>query len=135
MMSFAKFMAASFGGSLMELIYTPMGFSIKNGQVVPPYAQDTHYDHVHVAYGMGAGNPAFFSSQDEAVAWEKKVAPANSTIASVTSNSAEMGGGPSVTVGTINISGVNDPEAIADQVAEQILYAVRKVSYSEVNIQ
>jgi hypothetical protein len=68
MMSFAKFMAASFGGSLMELIYTPMGFSIKNGQVVPPYAQDTHYDHVHVAYGMGAGNPAFFSSQDEAVA-------------------------------------------------------------------
>jgi hypothetical protein len=46
-----------------------------------------------------------------------------------------MGGGPSVTVGTINISGVNDPEAIADQVAEQILYAVRKVSYSEVNIQ
>lgn len=36
-------------GNLRELIYTPLGWSIKNGRRVPPYAKADHYDHVHVA--------------------------------------------------------------------------------------
>jgi TP901 family phage tail tape measure protein len=53
MMAFARFMAENFGGKLIELIYTPLGFSIKNGQRTPPYAQADHYDHVHVAMAKG----------------------------------------------------------------------------------
>jgi len=134
MAAFAKQLEQTHGSQLKELIYTPLGYSIKNGKRVAPLAAGSHYNHVHVAYGMGAGNPAFFSSQGAAKAWERRVAPTNSTIASVTTNSAEMGGGPTVTVGSINISGVNDPKMIADHVAEEILLAVRKVSYSETNI-
>lgn len=129
MLAFAQMMSSTFGGTLKELIYTPLGYSIKNGQVVPPYAQGTHYDHVHVAYGMGGGSPAFFSSKSAAQSWERRVAPSNSAIASVTSNSAEMGGG-SVTVGSINISGVNDPQAIAETVAEEIMMALDRSSYT-----
>lgn len=36
---------------LLELIYTPLGYSAKNGQKTAPYAQDAHYNHVHVAAG------------------------------------------------------------------------------------
>jgi len=129
MLAFAQMMSSTFGGTLKELIYTPLGYSIKNGSVVPPYAQGTHYDHVHVAYGMGGGNPAFFSSKSAAQAWERRVAPSNSAIASVTSNSSEMGG-RSVTVGNINISGVNDPKAIAETVAEEIMVALDRSSYT-----
>ena len=53
MMAFARFMVAKFGHSLKELIYTPLGFSIKNGRKVAPYAQADHYDHVHVAMAQG----------------------------------------------------------------------------------
>ena len=53
MMAFAKFVAAAFGAQLLELIYTPLGWSIKNGQRVAPYAQADHFDHVHVAMAHG----------------------------------------------------------------------------------
>jgi hypothetical protein len=53
MMAFAKFLASVYGSKLLELIYTPLGFSIKNGQRVAPYAQKDHYDHVHVAMQQG----------------------------------------------------------------------------------
>jgi hypothetical protein len=53
MMQFAQFMAATFGARLKELIYTPMGFAIKDGRRVAPYAQKDHYDHVHVAMAQG----------------------------------------------------------------------------------
>ena len=128
MMMFANMMAGMYGGSLKELIYTPMGFSIKNGQRVPPYAQDTHYDHVHVAYGRGAGNPAFFGSQSEAVAWEKKVAPKNTAVQSVTSNSGEMGGGNTF---NINVTGGGSAQETAEIVAQEIVYAIQKSTYNE----
>jgi hypothetical protein len=57
MMAFARYMAATFGSRLKELIYTPLGFSIKNGQKVPPYAQSEHYNHVHVAMKQGGQTP------------------------------------------------------------------------------
>tara|TARA_R110001592_G_scaffold277792_2_gene545012 strand:+ start:197 stop:706 length:510 start_codon:yes stop_codon:yes gene_type:complete len=44
-------------------------------------------------------------------------------------------GGPSgVTIGSINISGVDDPRAIANQVAEEIMHAMQRATYSEINI-
>ena len=90
MMQFAQYMASTYGSNLKELIYTPLGFSIKNGQRVAPYAQGSHYNHVHVAYAMGAGMPAFFQEQKDAVSWEKKhLGPG---VKSITTNSAEMGG-------------------------------------------
>lgn len=56
-MAFARYMAANFGSKLLELIYTPLGFGIKNGQRVAPYAQADHYDHVHVAMRRGGMIP------------------------------------------------------------------------------
>ena len=90
MLQFARALAAKYGSSLKELIYTPLGFSIKNGQQVAPYAQAAHYNHVHVAYALGAGNPALFPNQKDAVNWENKVSPFN--VKSVTSNTGELAG-------------------------------------------
>lgn len=53
MLGFARFMAAAFGRKLKELIYTPLGFSIKDGAKVAPYARADHKDHVHAAYRHG----------------------------------------------------------------------------------
>jgi hypothetical protein len=53
MLKFANFMAAAFGSKLKELIHTPLGFSIKNGQRVAPYSTAAHYDHVHLALKRG----------------------------------------------------------------------------------
>lgn len=130
---FATWLATNYGGNLKELIYTPLGYSIKDGQRVPAFAKDTHYNHVHVAYGMGANSPAFFSSQQDAVKWEKKVAPGNSAIASVTSNSSEFGSA-NINVQAINISGVNDPKAIANTVATEILFAMKRAENTELDI-
>lgn len=55
MMAFAQHAASAYGGQLEELIYSPMGFSIKNGQRVAPYAVSDHYDHVHIADAQGGG--------------------------------------------------------------------------------
>lgn len=56
MMAFARYMVARFGKSLKELIYTPMGFGIKNGHRIAsfgPAVDADHYDHVHVAMAQG----------------------------------------------------------------------------------
>jgi hypothetical protein len=126
MMQFAQFMASSFGGNLAELIYTPLGFSIKNGQVVPPYAQATHNDHVHVAYALGAGMPAFFNSQSAAVGWERSMVPGSVKVGSVTGNSSEGFGGN--TFGDINVTvnagATTNPDELASIVAMKIGEAV-----------
>jgi hypothetical protein len=36
-------------GAFRELIFSPLGFSVRHGQIVPPVAVADHYDHVHVA--------------------------------------------------------------------------------------
>ena len=43
------------------------------------------------------------------------------------------GGGGSVSVGdiTVNVAGVDDPKAIANEVAEEILQAIQRSSYTE----
>jgi hypothetical protein len=73
-MAFAKEIIKRYGNSIKELIYTPLGFGIKNGKQVPlttwgpispPWADlpqghalknsmnAIHYDHVHVAFKGG----------------------------------------------------------------------------------
>lgn len=56
MLAFAKYMARNFGGRLLELIHTPLGFGIKNGKRIASFgaAVDAdHNDHVHVAFAQG----------------------------------------------------------------------------------
>ena len=58
--------------------------------------------------------------------------PMKVDLASMTANSSEIGGGGGdVQIGSINISGVDNPKEIANQVAEEILYAVRRSGYGE----
>jgi len=64
MLRFARYMASRFGRSLLELIYTPLGFGIKSGRRVPlsfwsPAVNADHYDHVHVAMRKGGVVPGF----------------------------------------------------------------------------
>lgn len=122
MMDFAQFMVAAFGGDLLELIYTPLGFSIKNGNIVPPIAADTHFDHVHVAYAYGAGRPAFFGSVKDAQAWESKMAPSYASISTVTANSSEGFGGSTMLNAPITIyqQPNQDPEELASLVAMRL---------------
>ena len=53
MLRFAKYVGGNFGRHLLELIYSPLGWSIKNGARTAPYAVADHYDHVHVAMRKG----------------------------------------------------------------------------------
>jgi hypothetical protein len=49
MLRFAQYAAETWGSQLEELIHTPLGYGVKNGARVPPYATADHYDHVHIA--------------------------------------------------------------------------------------
>ena len=133
----ASKMASEFGASLTELIYTPLGFSIKNGAKTGLISPDNHYHHIHVAVAEGLAKAAVFSSQQAAMQYERKNMPAGAEpmkvdLSSMTANSSEFGGsGGDINIDSINISGVQDPEAIANQVAEEILVAVRRSAYGE----
>jgi hypothetical protein len=136
MMSFAQMLASSYGSSLSELIYTPLGFSIKNGQVVPPLASAAHYNHVHVAYGLGSGNPAFFNSANAADQWESKMARGNPIVSSVRARANEVGGG-SMTVNapiTINQLPGQDSDELASIVAIKLTQAVNELRYSSYQV-
>ena len=60
--------------------------------------------------------------------------PMKVDLSSMTANSSEFAGGGGITVGDVNvsISGADDPKAIANQVAEEILLAIEKTTYREV---
>lgn len=61
MRRFALYAASHWGRHLEELIYSPLGWSLKNGRRVAPYAVADHYDHVHIADtapGGGGGGVA-----------------------------------------------------------------------------
>jgi len=54
MLRFAKYAVEHWGGQLEELIHTPLGYGIKNGQQVPlsfwgSATNADHFDHVHLA--------------------------------------------------------------------------------------
>jgi hypothetical protein len=128
MMQFAQQLASTYGSRLKELIYTPLGFSIKNGQKVAPYAQSAHYNHVHVAYAGGPGNPAFFPNKRAAENWEKKATMGNVKVSSITANSGEGFGGRSVNVGGITINQMpgQSSEELAAAVIEELNWAIQQ---------
>jgi hypothetical protein len=136
MMAFARFLASSYGSNLKELIYTPLGFSIKNGQRVPPYARAGHYNHVHVAYAGGPGMPAFFSSREKAEDWENKATLGNVKVSSITSNSSEgMGAGVTVNAPiTITQLPGQSSEQLASLVAMELANAIRQARSSSMYV-
>lgn len=128
MMKYAKMMVSRYGKSLAELIYTPLGFSIKHGRKVAPLSPGNHYDHVHVAFGLGAGNPAFFSSQAAAQAWERKMMPTSAKVASVTTNSSEGFGSYTLhSPITIYQQPNQDSEELANMVAIRLSMAINEL--------
>lgn len=136
MLAFARFLVSNYGSNLKELIYTPLGFSIKNGQRVPPYARAGHYNHVHVAYALGAGMPAFFSSQRAAMDWERKATLGNVKVSSITSNSSEgMGGAVSVNAPiTIYQQPGQNSEQLAALVAMELSNAINQARSSSMYV-
>lgn len=85
-----------------------------------------HWDHLHVAYALGKGMPAFFNSMQAAQDWERSMVPGSVKVASVTGNSSEGFGEQNVYVGgvTVNASDVQDPNELASIVAIKIGEAV-----------
>ncbi|HYJ21483.1 MAG TPA: hypothetical protein VEW07_05600 [Solirubrobacterales bacterium] len=53
MMQFALAVSQRWGKRLLELIYSPLGWSIDNGIKTPPFAVPEHFNHVHVAMQKG----------------------------------------------------------------------------------
>jgi hypothetical protein len=130
-MAFAQAMISQYGSSLAELIYTPLGFGIKNGMPVPlsfwgAKTNAGHYDHVHVAFANGLQDGKMFTNQSAAGGWEGSMVPGSVKVASITGNSAESFGGSNfgdINV-TVNAGAVNDPDELASIVAMKIGEAV-----------
>lgn len=122
-MAFAQQMIARYGSSLYELIYTPLGFGIKNGQKVPLSYWGTatnlgHYNHVHVAFANGPQDGKMFTSQEAAGGWEKSMVPGSVKVASITGNSREGFEGANVVNNfTITQQPGEDGEVLANRVA------------------
>jgi hypothetical protein len=95
-----------------------------------------HYDHLHVAYALGAGMPAFFGSQSEAVAWERSMVPGSVKVASITGNSAEgFGKGGDITINapiTIHQMPGQDSEKLAAMVAIKLGEAINQARSASV---
>jgi len=95
-----------------------------------------HYDHLHVAYAMGAGMPAFFSSQRAAMDWERKATLGNVKVSSITSNSSEgMGGAVSVNAPiTIYQQPGQNSEQLAALVAMELSNAINQARSSSMYV-
>ena len=127
MMKFAQTMAARHGSSLTELIYTPLRYSIKHGRKVPPYAQAGHYNHVHVAYAGGPGNPALFPTQELAKQFEEKMIPPNLKVRSITTNSSEALG-PVPSPAPVNVTVNPKIDVGMDQIGYSIRFGQEKIT-------
>ncbi len=80
MIGFARAAASKFGGHLLELIHTPLGFGIKNGKKVGlgfwgSAVNADHNDHVHVAMRRGGkagpnqGGPSVVYGEGKKTEW------------------------------------------------------------------
>ena len=124
MLRAAQYIAETYGANLKELIYTPLGYSIKNGKKVPPYAKENHYDHIHIAWHRGNTKPLL----DEMSSMPKgaKIGYANSSEFIANSQQTKMlasalqgsGGGANVTV---NINGFNGN---SEELAKKVVYHI-----------
>jgi hypothetical protein len=133
MLQFAQYMASAYGSNLKELIYTPLGFSIKNGQKVAPYAQGSHYNHVHVAYALGPNEGKMFTDLSAARGWEESMVPGSVKVASITGNSSE-GFGETNVVNNISITQQpgEDGEALANRVATLFFEAMNNAQSASI---
>jgi hypothetical protein len=130
-MAFAQALASQYGSSIKQLIYTPLGYGISDGTVVPlsfwgPATNAMHYNHVHVAFANGLQDGKMFSSQSAAGGWENSMVPGSVKVASITGNSAESFGGSNfgnINV-TVNAGATSDPDTLASIVALKISEAV-----------
>jgi hypothetical protein len=127
MMAFAQFMSNTYGRTLKELIYTPLGFSIRNGVQVPPYAQGQHYNHVHVAYGLGVNNPYLAPTLGKARDFERAVTPGSVKIASITGRSDEGFGSTTSVTNNIQIS--QQPGQNAEELASIVVQKIQNAIY------
>ena len=95
-----------------------------------------HYDHLHVAYALGQGMPAFFSSRKDAVDWERKATLGNVRVSSITSNSSEgFGGGVTVNAPiTINQQPGQNAEHLAALVAMELSNAINQARSSSLYV-
>ena len=85
-----------------------------------------HYDHLHVAYARGLGNPTYFPSQSDAMMWEQKMMPPGAQVRSITSNSSENLGGTTTVNAPITIHQQpgQDAEQLASIVAMRLSEAI-----------
>jgi hypothetical protein len=139
-MAFAKAMIAKYGNTIKELIYTPLGFGIKDGVRVPlsywgERVNAMHYNHVHVAFAGGPeGGRAFGGPNGLAAArsYESAMVPGSVKIDSFTRNASEGFG--QHTYGDINVTvhagGTSDPNQLAEIVARKIGQAISDVQAS-----
>lgn len=130
MMEFAQQMIAQYGSSLTELIYSPLGFSIKNGKKVAPLAYGAHFNHVHVAFARGLENPRLFTTAQAAMAYESMAMPAGAKVQTITANSSENLGGHYTVNQNISISGAQDPRKLAEMVFNYAAQAAEHVNNS-----
>jgi hypothetical protein len=133
MMQFAQTLAAKYGSSISELIYTPLNYSIKNGKKVAPFAQAAHYNHVHVAFAHGFSNPRLFTSARAAAAYEGMMAPAGAQVLqakTTTLNSSELGSKNVTVHQNISIDGAQDPRKLAEMVFNYAAQAAEHINNS-----
>ena len=124
MMRAATYIAETYGSRLQELIYTPLGYSIKHGKKVPPIAAQTHYNHIHVGWHKGNTKPLL----DEMSSMPKgaKIGYANSSEFIANSQQTKMlasalqGSGGSANV-TVNINGFNGN---SEELAKKVVYHI-----------
>ena len=93
-----------------------------------------------MAVAEGLAKAAVFNNQAAAERYERANMPAGAKpmqvdLSSMTANSSEFTGGGKgdISIGDINVSidGAQDPKAIANDVAEELLYAIKKATYGE----
>ena len=124
MLRAAQYIAETYGANLKELIYTPLGYSIKDGKKVAPYAKENHYDHIHIAWHRGNTKPLL----DEMSSMPKgaKIGYANSSEFIANSQQTKMlasalqGSGGSANV-TVNINGFNGN---SEELAKKVVYHI-----------
>ena len=133
MMAFAGQMVNTYGKNLKELIYTPLGFSIKNGMTVPPMSPDNHYNHVHVAWNKGNVGPLMEEMRYKPQGSTLGVANSSETVLNTGQTAllskALQGGGGTVINNNIQIDGAQDPDAVA----AAILNAMKQMEQSTIS--